>query len=78
MGYLDEMITRNLEKLQASFGFLGAVPYVMGNLPHLQMMVIADTCFDDRPPFEMKEKILSGSWSEGLFFTATLTYQFQI
>ena len=65
---LDEMITRNIEKLEASFGLIGALPYYMGNMPNLQMMVIADTCFDDRPPFEMKEKILSGSWSEGLFF----------
>ena len=57
-----ELQRRNIEKFRSSFrlNFLDYIPHLRQNVPR--------RVFDDQPPFVIREEILSGSWSEGLYF----------
>ena len=59
---VDELQTRNMEKFYSFIrqNFLDIVPHVRQIEPR--------RVFDDQPPFVIREEILSGSWSEGLYF----------
>ena len=65
---LHELQTRNIEKCESSFRLNFLDPFaVLNYIPHLRQNVPREV-FDDQPPFVIREEILSGSWSEGLFF----------
>ena len=59
---------KNVEKLFSSFDVVRAIHYISDALPYFPKMMIPVEYSDDKPPFIIEEKIVSGSWSEGLFF----------
>ena len=64
----DEVFTRNMEKLYSSSEPNFYAPLMYTNyIPHYKHCLPRE-CSDDEPPFVIGDEILSGSWSEGLFF----------
>ena len=63
---LESLIKRSAEEIFASAGPFLAPFMIRDHIPTNFHFPIE--CYsDDRPPFQFKEKILSGSWSEGLY-----------
>ncbi len=62
----NEVLTRNIEKLYSS-SELNFYPMYTNYIPHYKHWLPRE-CSDDQPPFVIGHEILSGSWSEGLFF----------
>ena len=61
----ESLIERNIEEIFASAGpFLA--PFMIRDHFPTNFSFSIEFYSDDRPPFHFKEKILSGSWSEGL------------
>ena len=65
----NEVIVGNAHKINAVFGqsYFGRV-MVMDNLPFRPIFPCWEDYSDKQPPFEIEKEILSGSWSEGLYF----------
>ena len=62
----ESLIERNAEEIFASAGPFLAPVMIRDNFPNNLHFPI-EFYSDERPPFQFKEKILSGSWSEGLY-----------
>ena len=62
----ESLIERNIEDISASAGPLLALLMIRDKIS-TNLHFPIEFYSDDRPPFQFKEKMLSGSWSEGLY-----------
>ncbi len=66
---VDKVVTRNVEKFISSSKLNSLDLFSLCNyIPHPRLNVPIEEVSEDQPPFVIREGILSGSWSEGLFF----------
>ena len=65
----DELVNRNTDKIISSFGS-SIISRIMirDNLPLRPLFPQLEDFSDAQPPFQIEQEILSGSWSEGLYF----------
>ena len=69
---VDELFKRNNEKIDSSFELSlhdQALILLANCIPHCELN-LPRRLSDDQPPFVIGDEILSGSWSEGLFFVS--------
>ena len=62
----ETLIKKNIDNIFASADPFLATHMIRDQIP-LNLSFPIDCYSEDRPPFQFKEKILSGSWSEGLY-----------
>ena len=66
---LIEVFERNAQEISALHGFsIRARFMLLDNVPFHVSFPHAEDYSDDYPPFQIEKEVLSGSWSEGLYF----------
>jgi hypothetical protein len=65
----NEVMEGNVHKINTTFGqsYFGRL-MLMDNLPFRPIFPCLEDYSDKQPPFEIEKEIVSGSWSEGLYF----------
>ena len=64
-----EILQRNAQEINNLHGFSNFARFMLlDNVPFHFSFLHAKDYSDDYPPFQIKKEVLSGSWSEGLYF----------